>query len=365
MAIAIAAMLLAAAPAYSIITLPSLGGSASGASSIDDAGWISGLSKLPGDEVVHAALWVHGQVVDLGALGGPGANSAVAWPNHAARTVVGISETSTPDPLGESWSCAAFMPTTGNTCLGFVWRDGTMTALPTLGGNNGYAAGANRQGQVVGWAETAFRDSTCVGRQKLGFKAVLWDDRGAHTLPPLEGDSTSAATAINERGQVVGISGDCYKAVGASSARHAVLWENGVPSEIPSLGGVAWNTPAAINERGQVVGFSDLPGDAPDRPNFHAFFWSKTSGTQDLDTLPGDFISLAYAINEQGVVVGQSIGSGSRAFVYKGGVMADLNALVPAGSPLLLYANDVNERGEIVGQAFDGRDFVTFLAVPR
>lgn len=365
MAIAIAAMLVAGAPAYSVITLRSLGGSASGASSIDDAGWISGLSMLPGDQVVHAALWVHGQTVDLGALGGPGVNSAVAWPNHAARAVVGISETSTPDPLGESWSCAAFMPTTGHTCVGFIWRGGAMTALPTLGGNNGYAAGANRQGEVVGWAETAFRDPTCVGHQRLGFKAVLWDDGGAHALPPLDGDSTSAATAINDRGQVVGISGACYKAVGASSARHAVLWENGLATEIPNLGGVAWNTPAAINGRGQVVGFSDLPGDSPDRPNFHAFLWSSTSGVQDLGTLPGDFISLAYGINDQGVVVGQSIGSGSRAFVYRNGVMTDLNALVPAGSPLLIYANDVNERGEIVGQAFDGSDFVTFVTVPR
>ena len=65
MTIAIVAMLVAAAPAYSVITLRSLGGSASGASSIDDAGWISGLSTLPGDQVVHAALWVHGLAVDF------------------------------------------------------------------------------------------------------------------------------------------------------------------------------------------------------------------------------------------------------------------------------------------------------------
>ncbi|MCA1829699.1 MAG: hypothetical protein ABR567_16800 [Myxococcales bacterium] len=366
MTIAIAALLAASAPAYSVITLRSLGGSASGANSIDDAGWISGLSTLPGDEVVHAALWLHGQAIDLGALGGPGVNSAVAWPNHAAHAVVGISETSTPDPLGEAWSCSAFMPTTGHTCLGFVWRDGAMTALPTLGGNNGYAAGANRQGQVVGWAETAFHDPTCVGRQKLGFKAVLWNGlEDAQVLPPLTGDSTSAAVAINDRGQVVGISGDCYKAVGASSARHSVIWENGSPREIPNLGGANWNTPDAINGRGEVAGFSDLPGDAPDRPNFHAFFWSSSTGIEDLGTLPGDSLSLAFGINDQGVVVGQSIGSGSRAFVYANGVMSDLNALVPAGSPFLIYANDINDRGEIVGQAFDGTDFVTFVAVPR
>src|SRR5260370_41368969 len=81
------------APAYSLITLRSLGGTASGASSINDAGWISGLSTLAGDQIVHAALWQEGKSIDLGALGGPGVNSAVALPNHAARAVVGISET--------------------------------------------------------------------------------------------------------------------------------------------------------------------------------------------------------------------------------------------------------------------------------
>ncbi|HWE22637.1 MAG TPA: hypothetical protein VG496_01740 [Myxococcales bacterium] len=357
-----------AAPAYSVITLRSLGGSAAGASSINAAGWVSGLSTLAGDRIVHAALWVHGQSVDLGALAGPAVNSAVAWPNHASQTIVGISETSIPDPLGESWSCAAFMPTTGHTCVGFAWRRGVMTPLPTLGGNNGYAAGANHGGQIVGWAETAVHDPTCVGAQVLGFQAVLWDDGKAQALPPLSGDTASAATAINDAGQVVGISGTCYKAVGASSAKHAVLWQNGAPTEIPNLGGVAWNTPAGINQLGQVVGFSDLPGDGPDAPNFHAFYWSRATGIKDLNTLPGDFLSLAYAINERGQIVGQSIGGGgSRAFLYEDGAMKDLNALVPAGSPVLVYANDINDRGEIVGQAIDHDtgESVAFVAVPR
>ena len=372
-AIALAATAAAAedaAPAYSVRTLPSLGGGAAGASSINQAGWISGLSTLAGDQVMHAALWVRGESVDLGALGGPGVNSGVAWPNHAAGAVVGISETSTPDPLGEAWSCAAFIPTTGHTCLGFVWQHGTMTALSTLGGNNGYAAGANAAGQIVGWAETARPDPTCVAPQVLGFEAVLWDppSNQAKALPPLAGDTASAATAINGRGQVAGISGICQNAVGASSAKHAVLWEDGVPSDIGNLGGVAWNTPAAINERGQVVGFSDLPGDAPNKPNFHAFLWTRAGGIQDLHALAGDRLSLAYGINNQGDIVGQSIGSGgSRAFLYRNGTMLDLNALVPPGSPQLIYANDIDDRGEIVGQAFDSASgqFVAFVATPR
>ena len=49
--------------------------------------------------------------------------------------------------------------------------------------------------------------------------------------------------------------------------------------------------------------------------------------------------------------------------------MTDLNSLVPAGSPFLIYANDINELGEIAGQACNpdqcaaGVTFA-FLAIP-
>jgi probable HAF family extracellular repeat protein len=161
----------------------------------------------------------------------------VSWPNHSRRTVVGIAETSEVDPLGQRWSCAAFFPSsTGHRCLGFAWQNGVMHPLPTLGGNNGYAAGANNLGQIVGWAETAVHDPTCIAPQVLQFQAVIWEPRRGQIrqLPPLEGDPDSAATAINNRGQVVGISGTCYKAVGALSAK-AFLWQRGVMKDLNTL----------------------------------------------------------------------------------------------------------------------------------
>src|SRR5207247_5814817 len=84
-----------------------------------------------------------------------------------------------------------------------------MQALPTLGGNQGFATGVNSRDQVVGWAETTVHDPTCNSPQVLQFRAVLWQpQQGAmQQLPPLPGDSTSAATAINDKGQAVGISG--------------------------------------------------------------------------------------------------------------------------------------------------------------
>ena len=116
-------------------------------------------------------------------------------------------------------------------------------SLPTFGGNQGFATGINGRGQVVGWAETTIQDPTCNTPQVLQFRAGLWDTQLSTMteLPPLHGDSTSAATAINEVGQAVGISGDCDVAVGRFSARHAVLWDHGTATEIANLGGTSWH----------------------------------------------------------------------------------------------------------------------------
>lgn len=342
---------------YVVVSLGTpLGGTASEASSVNDLGWVAGASNLAGDASEHAELWAYGLKIDLGTLGGP--NSAVLWPGqNDLGQIVGISDTSHTDPWGEKWSCSAFFPSShlGHTCLGFVWQWGVMKPLRPLGGNNSFATGVNNRGQAVGWAETNYHDPTCKSPQVLQFVAAVWGPKEGQIQPlaPLAGDPDSAATAINDKGQVVGISGICQNAVGRLSAKHAVLWQNGVAIRIGDLGGAGWNTPMDINDRGQVVGFSDLPGDDDaDSPNFHAFFWSRSGGVKDLGTLPGDSLSEALGINEEGQVVGVSIdASGNqRAFLWQDGAMTDLNSLIPSNSPYVLQAaQDINEFGEIAG----------------
>ena len=345
---------------YQVTNLASLGGTISRGNSINNRSWVAGYSNLSGNQSRHASLWLNGSLLDLGTLGGP--NSSVAWPvKNDSGLIAGIAQTDTPDPLGEAWSCAAFFPgatATGPTCLGFVWRAGVMSALPTLGGNNGFATGANNHSQIVGWAENTVHDPTCVPPQVLQFRAVVWESDGnqIHELPPLPGDTSGAATAINDKGQIVGISGTCDQAVGRFTAAHAVLWENGGVTDIGNLGGVAWNTPMAINQQGDVVGFAGQPGDDPDNPLLHAFLWTRHEGIKDLGALPGDVYSEAHGINERRQVVGISCdAAGScRAFLWQNGVMTDLNTLVQAGyADVLTTAQDINDLGEITGRAFD------------
>jgi probable HAF family extracellular repeat protein len=224
---------------------------------------------------------------------------------------------------------------------------------------------------VVGWAENTVHDPTCVPPQVLQFRAVIWELEGnqIRELPPLPGDTSGAATAINDRGQVVGISGTCDQAVGRFTAAHAVLWENGGVTDIGNLGGDAWNTPMAINQRGDVVGFAGQPGDDPDNPQLHAFLWTRHDGIQDLGALPGDVYSEAHGINERRQIVGISCDAGGscRAFLWQNGVMTDLNTLVgPGYSDVLTTAQDINDLGEITGRAFDPDtgERPAFLATP-
>jgi probable HAF family extracellular repeat protein len=364
---------------YTVTSLSPIGGSTAGADSINNRDWVSGTSTLASSSYITAALWEQGgSPMNLGTLGGP--NSGVEWPVKNDRGLIsGISETSERQKLGEVWSCALGFfpqPPSGHICRGFAWQNGNMIALKTLGGNNGFAAGANERGDIVGWAETRKHDATCTPPQVLQFEAVVyWAGRATpQALRPYHGDKDGAATEINDRGQIVGISGTCDQAEGRFTAKHAVMWQNGKVINLGTLGGNAWNTPMALNDNGEVVGFSDTSSNPSGAANFHAFLWTQRTGMTDLGVLPGDTYSEALGINESGTIVGVSYGASfatSRAFIWQNGKMTDLNTLIPPSSSLyLLYANDINDQGVIAGGACVlvsgscGTQLPAFMATP-
>jgi uncharacterized membrane protein len=355
---------------YTVTELSSpLDGSGRG-TNINDHGLVTGFSSAPDNSARHAIVWRNGSATDLRTFGG--AYSTVAWPGLSENgIVVGLSETADVNRFNESWSCSAFFPTTTkHNCLGFVYEYGRVRRLPTLGGDNGFASGVNARGEIVGWAETKVHDPTCVSPQVLQFRAVMWEPGGRrpHELRPLRGDSTSAATAINARGQVVGISGKCDVAVGEFSAQHAVIWDDGRPEKLPTFGGKAWNTPVDINDAGDVTGFSDFPGDDDGTSNFQGFIWSKRAGIKKLGVLPGDEISQPFAINASRQIVGVSCGEvACHPFIWENDVMQDVNALMAPGlHGNILSARDINDDGAITGDMFDSTTSknVAFVATP-
>jgi probable HAF family extracellular repeat protein len=347
-------------PHYIVTDLGTLpGGTFSQANSVNDNGFVAGVSAINSSATSpqHAVVWYNpGLITDIGQPGLRGPNSE-AWGINNSGLVTGQAETPTKDPNDENFCGYG----DGLECVPFLWQYGVMTALPLLGGNNGFTiASANNHGQVPGVAENSHRDPECVAPQVLDFEPVIWgrEPGQIQKLALLHGDTVGIADWINDNGEAVGTSGTCANtgAFPLTHGPHAVLWEvNGSVTDLGNLGGAGINVALGINNRGQVLGASSLVADSTLTPpyGFDAFLWTRETGKMlNLGTLPGDVASGAVSINESGVVVGSSFDAegNPRAFVWYNGVMTDLNTLVSADSPLyLLFAESINASGEIAG----------------
>jgi probable HAF family extracellular repeat protein len=297
--------------------------------------------------------------LELGTLGGK--NSSINWNGINDRgESVGMSETSVPDPNGEDLCGFG----THLTCLPFLWQNGLMKALPTVGGNNGQASAINNRGQVAGYAENGVVDSTCppgISNNRIDLP-VLWNKGKAQALPTIGSDPDGVAYGINNQGQAVGYSGTC------TSANYGVVWENGIATALPDLGdpgAVAY----AINSHGQIVGQAVNSDGVP-----LATLWQNNTASSLGPLLAGDAASFATSINNRGQAVGSSFsseGSWSRGLIWQNGVTTDLNTLFPASSHLfVISASNINESGQIAGMAMEmagphAKNIVhAFLATP-
>src|SRR5208282_4655497 len=182
----------------------------------------------------RAVISIYGFNIDLGTLGKPGANSWINWGGvNDLGQAVGMSETAAPDPNGED--ICGFG--THLTCIPFLWRDGHMSGLPTLGGNNGQASAINSRGEVVGFAEDGALDSTCPAgttNNRIAL-AALWARGTAEALPLVGNDVDGEAFGINDRGQAVGYSGNC------TAATHAIMWKDNTAVVLQNIGGTGGN----------------------------------------------------------------------------------------------------------------------------
>jgi probable HAF family extracellular repeat protein len=149
--------------------------------------------------------------------------------------------------------------------------------LGTFGGNTGWATAVNNRGQVAGYATNAIPEEPDIASFMNGFlpaaqqvRAFLWINGSIHDLGTLGGND-AAAQAINENGEIAGLSytnTEINETTGLPTV-HPFLWRNGRMQDLGSLGGTL-ATPASLvigpfgkflNEHGDVAGTSMLPGD--------------------------------------------------------------------------------------------------------
>jgi probable HAF family extracellular repeat protein len=221
------------------------------------------------------------------------------------------------------WLCASASQSTAQTY--------TITDLGTLPGNSVSKASAlNDAGEVAGISETP---TASIATMFSGGKAT-----SISTL----GSSVSLANAINRSGEIAGW--NSYDS-NPNFDPQAFLYSNGSMQNINSPSLFPSGTEAyGINNAGEVVGTGYI-----NSSTFHAFLYS---GGKMKDLGPsGAFQATAYAINTTGQIVGTySLNSGaSGTFLYTNGKMTTLRN--PAGSSGG-FGVAINDSGEIVGSLY-------------
>lgn len=222
----------------------------------------------------------------------------------------------------------------------FLYASGTVRpAGPVLDAfQSGRASGLNDLGHIAGEYAT------------FGGDQHAWSDANGsvHMLGTLRGwDTWSVATAINNRGQVVGSS--TYEGADSPWTGHAFLYQDGTMHDLGSLGGFdSWAND--INDAGHIVGWST--DETEDRvPFLYADGTMRHLGKIDGYSAFGE----AKAINNAGMVVGWAQYTGSEAidaFLYLGGQMTNLNRLVDgADGWTVVEAYDINDAQQILGKA--------------
>lgn len=334
---------------YRIVDLGTLGGRGSSANAINARSQIVGRADLPSSSSYHPFLITP---LDTNGDGQPdrwyeddpaaGANVLMRDLMSAATGALGAGEgiSAGGDVAGTVLGSLGFNP--GKA---FRWREGALETLFTGGARDVHA-----DGWVVGSLQKA--------PVSLVTAVVYNPDTDRFVELGL-----GLAEAVNDAGVVVGfvIPGFSPRPVPqAFLFRDADRDSTLDPGELELLGGPPGFVGSAahdVNASGQIAASAAATPGAT-----HAYRVTRSPTGLPiwtaLGTLGGDR-SQALAINAGSQIVGlatlpQAPGDDprQRAFLWEGGVLRDLNLLIDSGAGLVLeQANDINDRGEIVGEA--------------
>jgi probable HAF family extracellular repeat protein len=321
---------------------------------VSDSGLVSGFSQnglidpLTGLPEVSATLWQEGSVIDLGTFGG---NNGGAFAVNNRGQVVGGAATPLADPFPSSF----FLPFGVQQSRAFLWQNGSMEDLGTLGGPDAIALFINDRGQVAGLSYTDSNVNPATGTPTV--HPFLWENGQMKDLGTIGGTIVFLVNHLNESGELVG-----GMTTAGDAMIHPFLWDGRKLRDIGTLGG-AFGDAIWVNDGGAVVGqASDASEDV------HAFLW-KDGVMSDLGVAAGDHCSIAYAINASGQIVGSSgdcSGNATNALLWDRGELINLNAFVPAGSGVrLTEAVGINDRGDLAAQGvLPNGDLHAFLLTP-
>ena len=312
------------------------------------AGWSENgeTDPLTGFPELRGVLWSGGQITDLGTLEGGYESLATAVNNE--RQVVGFETNTIPDPF-----CSPFFLCPTQT-RAFLWQNGVNQDLGTLGGPDALAALVNDHGQIAGNSYTSYIPNPLTGVPQID--PFLWQDGRMIDLGSL-GGPTGFANYLNNRGQVVG-------QMDLPAVFHPFLWDRGTLTDLGSFPGAGFYGSASwINEAGDTVGWAD--NNIDDFPALWEHGMIRNLGTVGGDTC--GYANAINSKGQIVGKSGPCLGVAAHAFLWEpGGPVVDLNTLVHSASGAHLnIALFINERGEIAAQGLlPNGDQHAFLLTP-
>lgn len=197
----------------------------------------------------------------------------------------------------------------------FLFRNGAVRDIGPAGREYSEALRINDQGEVLGAA--------------MGAQREFWVRRGDRTQWLADVVAPGATGVdLNNRGHVLGV-----------SARGVFLHDLATGST-SYLDGVKGSV-AVLSDRDEIASVAD-----------YALYRWQRGRAEKLGSIGGGVV-FVRGMNTLGDIVGvfRNASGGLRAFVYSGGNLSDLNALIDAPGWVLTSADGINNRGEIVGAA--------------
>lgn len=221
---------------YTITDLGTLGGTSGIAGYVNNDGAVVGNSILIGDAMTRGFLWNGGSLIDLRSL--PAGPNVVAQNANECLQIPGGADGAATDHDGNACWCPSNLD-----CHSFIWQNGTMTDLGTMGGNSSFAQWINKRGEIVGFSQINATDPNgeihlCgAGPGNQIVRPYLFKDGKFRDLGTL-GGYNGGALGINDRGQISGgseVTTSIDPTVGFVP-HDAVLWSDGVMTDLGTLG---------------------------------------------------------------------------------------------------------------------------------